>query len=74
MKLLQVKRIYVPLPDENVRRLLLKNQLKGHAFSLPSKYTCEVMLMSILACSINELSFAYTILDYMSIICMFLIS
>lgn len=31
-----VKRIYIPLPDENVRRLLLKNQLKGQAFSLPS--------------------------------------
>ncbi|KAI4343292.1 hypothetical protein MLD38_027818 [Melastoma candidum] len=31
-----VKRIYVPLPDENVRRLLLKNKLKGHAYSLPS--------------------------------------
>ncbi|KAL6008017.1 hypothetical protein ACLOJK_033523 [Asimina triloba] len=30
-----VKRIYVPLPDENVRRLLLKHQLKGQAFSLP---------------------------------------
>lgn len=33
----QVKRIYVPLPDPNVRRLLLKNQLKGHAFKLSSK-------------------------------------
>ncbi|XP_038977583.1 spastin-like isoform X1 [Phoenix dactylifera] len=31
-----VKRIYIPLPDENIRRLLLKNQLKGQAFSLPS--------------------------------------
>ncbi|OWM72906.1 spastin isoform X2 [Punica granatum] len=31
-----VKRIYVPLPDESVRRLLLKNKLKGQAFSLPS--------------------------------------
>ncbi|KAH7692454.1 Microtubule-severing ATPase protein [Dioscorea alata] len=30
-----VKRIYIPLPDHNVRRLLLKNQLKGQAFSLP---------------------------------------
>ncbi|OUZ99488.1 AAA+ ATPase domain [Macleaya cordata] len=30
-----VKRIYVPLPDESVRRLLLKNKLKGQAFSLP---------------------------------------
>ncbi|XXG43178.1 hypothetical protein AAC387_Pa01g3279 [Persea americana] len=30
-----VKRIYVPLPDENVRRLLLKNQLKGQSFKLP---------------------------------------
>ncbi|WVZ82764.1 hypothetical protein U9M48_029992 [Paspalum notatum var. saurae] len=29
-----VKRIYVPLPDPNVRRLLLKNQLKGQAFKL----------------------------------------
>lgn len=34
---IQVKRIYVPLPDENVRRLLLKNQLKGRAFKLPGK-------------------------------------
>ncbi|XP_057753417.1 uncharacterized protein LOC130973060 isoform X1 [Arachis stenosperma] len=32
-----VKRIYVPLPDENVRRLLLKHKLKGQAFSLPSR-------------------------------------
>ncbi|GLT39503.1 hypothetical protein SLA2020_136900 [Shorea laevis] len=32
-----VKRIYVPLPDENVRRLLLKHKLKGQAFSLPGK-------------------------------------
>lgn len=30
-----VKRIYVPLPDYSVRRLLLKNKLKGQAFSLP---------------------------------------
>ncbi|XP_077235597.1 AAA-type ATPase family protein [Tasmannia lanceolata] len=30
-----VKRIYIPLPDENVRRLLLKHQLRGQAFSLP---------------------------------------
>ncbi|CAM8923864.1 unnamed protein product [Rhodiola kirilowii] len=30
-----VKRIYVPLPDENVRRLLLKTKLKGQAYSLP---------------------------------------
>ncbi|XP_043716893.1 spastin [Telopea speciosissima] len=30
-----VKRIYIPLPDENVRRLLLKNILKGRDFSLP---------------------------------------
>ncbi|KAJ9188424.1 hypothetical protein P3X46_003783 [Hevea brasiliensis] len=30
-----VKRIYVPLPDKNVRRLLLKHKLKGQAFSLP---------------------------------------
>lgn len=28
------KKIYVPLPDPNVRRLLLKNQLKGQAFKL----------------------------------------
>lgn len=34
----QVKRIYIPLPDENVRKLLLRNQLKGRAYSLPSKY------------------------------------
>ncbi|MCH98026.1 spastin, partial [Trifolium medium] len=32
-----VKRIYVPLPNENVRKLLLKHKLKGQAFSLPSK-------------------------------------
>lgn len=32
-----VKRIYVPLPDDNVRKLLLKNQLKGQEFSLPGK-------------------------------------
>ncbi|KAG9445150.1 hypothetical protein H6P81_016490 [Aristolochia fimbriata] len=32
-----VKRIYVPLPDETVRRLLLKNKLKGQAFSLPDR-------------------------------------
>uniref|UniRef100_A0A7N0SZU3 microtubule-severing ATPase n=1 Tax=Kalanchoe fedtschenkoi TaxID=63787 RepID=A0A7N0SZU3_KALFE len=30
-----VKRIYIPLPDENVRRLLFKTKLKGHAFSIP---------------------------------------
>ncbi|MQM12532.1 hypothetical protein Taro_045450 [Colocasia esculenta] len=30
-----VKRIYVPLPDEKVRTVLLKNQLKGRDFSLP---------------------------------------
>ncbi|THU54052.1 hypothetical protein C4D60_Mb10t20950 [Musa balbisiana] len=30
-----VKRIYIPLPDENVRKLLLKNQLKGRPYSLP---------------------------------------
>nr|CAB3466838.1 unnamed protein product [Digitaria exilis] len=35
-----VKRIYVPLPDPNVRRLLLKNQLKGQAFKL-SNYDFE---------------------------------
>lgn len=33
----QVKRIYVPLPDEDVRRLLLGHQLKGRSFSLPGK-------------------------------------
>ncbi|KAK8502912.1 hypothetical protein V6N13_100215 [Hibiscus sabdariffa] len=32
-----VKRIYVPLPDENVRRLLLKHKLKGQEFSLPGR-------------------------------------
>ncbi|CAN1157766.1 spast [Linum perenne] len=32
-----VKRIYIPLPDENVRRLLFKHKLKGQAFSLPGK-------------------------------------
>uniref|UniRef100_A0A0D9WLC8 microtubule-severing ATPase n=1 Tax=Leersia perrieri TaxID=77586 RepID=A0A0D9WLC8_9ORYZ len=31
-----VKRIYVPLPDPNVRRLLLKTQLKGQSFKLSS--------------------------------------
>ncbi|GAB4861873.1 hypothetical protein Ancab_037128 [Ancistrocladus abbreviatus] len=30
-----VKRIYIPLPDETVRRLILKQKLKGQAFSLP---------------------------------------
>ncbi|CAK9145816.1 unnamed protein product [Ilex paraguariensis] len=30
-----VKRIYIPLPDAHVRRLLLKHKLKGQAFSLP---------------------------------------
>ena len=33
----QVKRIYIPLPDENGRRLLLKHNLKGQSYSLPSK-------------------------------------
>nr|KYP64274.1 Spastin [Cajanus cajan] len=32
-----VKRIYIPLPDGNVRKLLLKHKLKGQAFSLPSR-------------------------------------
>ncbi|XP_038877993.1 spastin isoform X2 [Benincasa hispida] len=32
-----VKRIYIPLPDESGRRLLLKHNLKGQSFSLPSK-------------------------------------
>ncbi|KAF1898322.1 hypothetical protein Lal_00033089 [Lupinus albus] len=32
-----VKRIYIPLPGENVRKLLLKHKLKGQAFSLPSR-------------------------------------
>ncbi|KAK7340132.1 hypothetical protein VNO77_20826 [Canavalia gladiata] len=32
-----VKRIYVPLPDENVRKLMLKHKLKGQAFSLPGR-------------------------------------
>lgn len=31
-----VKRIYIPLPDANARRNLLKHKLKGQAFSLPS--------------------------------------
>ncbi|GAB2271589.1 hypothetical protein Dimus_006421 [Dionaea muscipula] len=30
-----VKRIYIPLPDESMRRLVLKQKLKGQAFSLP---------------------------------------
>ena len=33
----QVKRIYIPLPDANARRVLLKHKLKGQAFSLPGK-------------------------------------
>jgi hypothetical protein len=35
----QLKRIYVPVPDPNVRRLLVKSQaqLKGQAFKLSSK-------------------------------------
>ncbi|PWZ18046.1 Spastin [Zea mays] len=65
-----VKRIYVPLPDPNVRRLLLKNQLKGQAFKL-SRYSgsdlravCEEAAMmpirelgpqSILAIKANQL-------------------
>ncbi|XP_011091046.1 spastin [Sesamum indicum] len=32
-----VKRIYIPLPDRNARRLLLKHKLKGHAFALPDR-------------------------------------
>lgn len=32
-----VKRIYIPLPDANVRRQLLKNKLKGQQFSLPDR-------------------------------------
>lgn len=31
-----VKRIYIPLPNANVRKNLLKHKLKGQAFSLPS--------------------------------------
>ncbi|XP_076934403.1 uncharacterized protein LOC143600664 isoform X2 [Bidens hawaiensis] len=31
-----VKRIYIPLPDANARRNLLKNKLKGQQYSLPS--------------------------------------
>ncbi|KAL5574310.1 hypothetical protein UlMin_023907 [Ulmus minor] len=34
-----VKRIYVPLPDEALRRVLLKYKLKGQAFSLPEHYS-----------------------------------
>ncbi|CAM8965659.1 unnamed protein product [Rhodiola kirilowii] len=30
-----VKRIYIPLPDESVRRVLFKTKLKGQAFSIP---------------------------------------
>ncbi|XP_021756225.1 spastin-like [Chenopodium quinoa] len=32
-----VKRIYIPLPDQNVRRLILNQKLKGQAFSLPGQ-------------------------------------
>lgn len=32
-----VKRIYIPLPDEDGRRLLLKHNLKGQSFSLPTR-------------------------------------
>ncbi|KAE8650266.1 spastin isoform X2 [Cucumis sativus] len=32
-----VKRIYIPLPDENGRRLLLKHNLKGQSYSLPTR-------------------------------------
>ncbi|XP_042065972.1 spastin-like [Salvia splendens] len=32
-----VKRIYIPLPDANARRVLLKHKLKGQAFSLPDR-------------------------------------
>ncbi|XP_022004716.1 spastin [Helianthus annuus] len=31
-----VKKIYIPLPDENSRKNLLKNNLKGEQYSLPS--------------------------------------
>ncbi|KAF5775853.1 putative microtubule-severing ATPase [Helianthus annuus] len=33
----QVKKIYIPLPDENSRKNLLKNNLKGEQYSLPSE-------------------------------------
>ncbi|MFS7898822.1 putative microtubule-severing ATPase [Helianthus anomalus] len=32
-----VKKIYIPLPDENSRKNLLKNNLKGEQYSLPSE-------------------------------------
>lgn len=32
-----MKRIYIPLPDEDGRRLLLKHNLKGQSFSLPTR-------------------------------------
>ncbi|CAN1236623.1 SPAST [Linum grandiflorum] len=42
-----VKRIYIPLPDENVRRLLFKNKLKGRAFSLPGTYVLHNVLRAL---------------------------
>ncbi|XP_075518488.1 uncharacterized protein LOC142552639 isoform X2 [Primulina tabacum] len=32
-----VKRIYIPLPNETARRVLLKHKLKGNAFSMPER-------------------------------------
>ncbi|KAF9613961.1 hypothetical protein IFM89_014026 [Coptis chinensis] len=57
-----VKRIYVPLPDENVRRLLLKNKLKGQAFSLPGiKFGPKPLLLpsSSLPSSVDILFFCF---------------
>lgn len=52
----QVKRIYIPLPDENVRKLLLKNQLKGRAYSLPSKHKMPVSITLLYIYTIDLLS------------------
>lgn len=37
MNVAQVKRIYVPLPDAEARKVLLKNLLKGEDFALQGK-------------------------------------
>ena len=37
MNVAQVKRIYVPLPDAEARKVLLKNLLKGEDFALLGK-------------------------------------
>ncbi|KAF6133938.1 hypothetical protein GIB67_040702 [Kingdonia uniflora] len=40
-----VKRIYIPLPDESVRRLILKNKLKCQAISLPGYFGSDLQAL-----------------------------